>query len=236
MLNEILQLYKSKYQFDKFYDNIFYNISHWQEYHIENQLFLMQYPWPIRNIEFEPQKPAFLNNIRVDLPVWFGNLKSEKKVIVVGLEPRNTDAINGYLNIEHKDNYVFATPFALERPKGVYHKAFKPITENPVVFSYFTDVVKEYLVLSEDNKKINDLNARRVFWEKAEQSKCFLKAELDIIRPSAIIALGKESFLFLKKYFDNDYHIEHFRHPSYGGSKICKEQMEKIIIETARNK
>lgn len=152
MKQEILNLYKSKFNYNKFYDNLFYNIQEWKSEHVQHPRFLYGYPFKKSKVVFEKQKPTESGNIRVDLPVWYGDINSEKRIVFLGLEPRDTDK-TGYLNIEHRKNYVFATPFALERSWSRYQKAFSHLLDNWDTFFYFTDAVKEYFVADKDNKK-----------------------------------------------------------------------------------
>jgi uracil-DNA glycosylase len=228
MLENLLNEYKREFKFDKFYDNLFYNMATWPEFHNQNNNFLRDYPWPKEEVIFQPQKPTSVGNVRVDLPVWFGKADSRVRVIIVGLEPRDTDTKNGFLNIEHKDNHVFATPFALERPVKKYQKSFSPLTSREDVFSYFTDVVKTYKVIDTVDKKVNDRAARKSFWETAEANLPFLKKEFCTIKPTKIIALGNESSLFLKRHF-KEYDVIKVRHPARGGAEQCATEIAGIL-------
>ncbi len=230
MLENLLNEYKKEFEFDKFYENLFYNITTWPDFHTQNINFLRDYPWPKKEIIFQPQKPTSAGNVRVDLPVWFGKVDSKVRLIIVGLEPRDTDKKNGFLNIEHKNNRVFATPFALERPVKKYQKAFSPLTSRDDVFSYFTDVVKTYNVIDVADKKVNDRAARKSFWTVAEEYVPFLKREFCIIKPTKIIGLGKDSSLFLKRHF-KEYDIIGVTHPARGGAGKCANQIEEILKE-----
>lgn len=230
-IEQILTVYKDKFKFDNFYDNLFYNMATWPDKHFQNNNFLRDYPWPKKVIIFQPQKPTVRGNIRVDLPVWFGKLDAPIRILVVGMEPRDTDKKNGYLNIEHKNNYVFATPFALERLGRKYQNAFRSLTKEENIFSYFTDAVKTYEVRDEVDKTINDNAARKVFKAAAEAGFPLLKKEICIIKPTKIIALGRESHLFLSS---RNIEVVRVTHPAAwvrGGSNVCATQIEKILEE-----
>ena len=58
MLKEVLNLYRDKFSFDKFYDNLFYNINEWQSEHIQHPNFLRDYPFEKREVVFESQRPC----------------------------------------------------------------------------------------------------------------------------------------------------------------------------------
>lgn len=120
MIEELLTHYKRKFPFDKFYDNLLYNISTYPDCHIASKTFLKGYISQTQTIQYLPRIYTSSGDIRVDLPVWFGDVNAANKIVVIGMEPRDTDK-SGHLNIEKVDQYVFATPFALERPKGVYY-------------------------------------------------------------------------------------------------------------------
>jgi hypothetical protein len=227
-LEKILNMYRAKFGYDMFYDNLFYNIETWPDFHITNSRFLSGYPFEKRKVIFENQRSTESGNIRVDLPVWFGNIKHGKRIVFLGLEPRDTDN-EGYLNIEHNNNNVFGTPFALERPYSPYQKAFSHLFENPNLFSYFTDVVKEYYVKNKDDKNINDAIARKNFAHKAEEGIEFLKEELKTISPVKVFALGKQTFLELDKHFHNDFDIVRLIHPARNRQKQCKQQIDQIL-------
>ena len=51
-------------------------------------------------------------DIRIDMPILCGNIKSQRKVLFLGLEPRHTDDIYNIMKI---DNKVFATPFGIDK-------------------------------------------------------------------------------------------------------------------------
>jgi hypothetical protein len=228
MLQQILSLYQTRYNFDLFYDNLFYNIKTWPEEHVHNTRFLYGYPLKEKNVVFEAQRPTVEGNIRVDLPIWYGDILSRKKFVFVGLEPRDTN-MDGYLNIEHKDNYVFATPFALERPWSPYQKAFSYLINQHDSFFYFTDAVKEYHVADKVHKKVNDIAARKNFKLYAESSMAFLEQELTLISPTKVFALGTQTHLFLQRHFKNKFDIIAVRHPARGGLNKCRQQIDDIL-------
>jgi len=233
MKAEILDLYKQKFHYDKFYDNLFYNIKTWKDDHIQHSQFLYGYPFSKKCIIFEEQRPTESGNIRVDLPVWYGDIDSKNRVVFLGLEPRDTDKM-GYLNIEHLNNYVFATPFALERPEkhNRYQKAFFHLLDKSNFFFYFTDIVKEYRVVDKDNKRINDLVARRDFKEKAGESIDFLTTELSLINPTKVITLGRETFHVINKTsLKNKFDIAGVVHPARNRHFRAKNEIDDILCK-----
>ena len=174
-------------------------------------------------------------NIRVDLPIWFGDFPTAKvKIVFLGLEPRHT---HDKYNIEKVGNYVYGTPFGVEhwKSENTYYKSFSVAINDQNVFCYFSDVVKEYVVKSTDNKKSNDKFNRDWFCERANDNtrKAFLRHELKIISPDIIIALGNDSYCFLKAFLGDKYNIQKVRHPAHGGSEEAKDQLSKL--ETKNN-
>ncbi|MFY7788518.1 MAG: uracil-DNA glycosylase family protein [Thermoflexibacteraceae bacterium] len=226
MIEAILTHFKIRFPFDKFYDNLLYNISTYPDYHITNKTFLKGYYSKNKTTHDSDKIKTNSGDVRVDLPVWFGNVNATCKLVVIGMEPRDTDK-EGHLNIERVDNYVFATPFALERPKGPYHSAFRDLTNHEDVFSYFTDVVKTYGVSGD--KVQDDLHARQNFAQLAQEEKPFLLKELEIIKPTKIVALGNESFTFLKNFLGDKYNIQKVRHPSQGGATLARQQLSDLL-------
>ena len=227
MLQQLISLYRNKFHFVEFYDRLISNIKTWPDDHIKNDNFLYglnpsAIP-PKTDYPIETQK----GDIRVDLPVWFGNSNSIKRIVIIGSEPRDSDK-SGRLNVERNDRYVFATPFALDRPKGKYQHAFSEILSKPDIFAYFTDVVKEYEVGI--NKENDDKKARELFHASALKGKDFLLEELDIIKPSNIIALGNNSHQLLNKILGSNFTIDKIRHPSYGGSIKAKEELRSLAF------
>ena len=229
MIDKILSHYKQIYPYCKFYENLLSNISKYTKDYISSKTFLTGFI-PKENAS-DVKSPILtkVGDIRVDLPVWFGNPESKIRVVIIGLEPRDTDK-TGKLNIERSGDFVFGTPFALERPKGPYYSAFWDIINNDNALFYFTDVVKEYHVIDHNNKNINDKLARQCFLENAEKGKDFLLAELNIIKPNLIIALGNKSFNFMNSFLNKDYIIKLVRHPSQGGAIKAREQLSEILL------
>jgi len=227
MIQSLLKHYKERFYFNNFYNQLLSDISGAPERYITSNTFLSGV-LP-SSIEIKRSLTILTKNgdIRIDLPVWFGNPENARKIVVIGLEPRDTDK-SGSLNIEREGNYVFATPFAIERPHGPYYPVFQPFFNKNEAFIYFTDVVKSYEINTND-KSSDDKHARQSFRKKALLELSFLKRELEIIQPSKIIALGNVSFDFLYKTLGKMYDIRKVRHPSYGGSRLAHQQFSEIL-------
>ena len=155
---------------------------------------------------------ATSGDVRVDLPVWFGDLNSDKRVLFLGLEPRDS---NDKYNTEKIEKYIFGTPFGVEfwNEKNKYYKSFKSTLNKKDLFVYFTDVVKHYEV--KRIKKDSNKNARYNFWNKAalKENIDFLNKEFEIIKPTHIIALGGDSHKFLQLHFGRKWNINKVTHP-----------------------
>jgi len=220
--DKIIELYNKRYEFNNFYHISSNLICH-------NPIFYETAECGPRfnnlNIECVP------GDIRVDLPICFGNPNSKFKIVVMGLEPRNS---NSRYNLERNNNFVYGTPFGIElwNFKNKYYKSFKELLHRKNVFVYFTDVVKEYEIKATKNEA--DKNARKTFWDKANnlENIDFLKAEITIIRPTYIIALGTQSSRFLEKHFGNN--VITVTHPNARQSKLSKENAWEVIDKKLR--
>jgi hypothetical protein len=176
-------------------------------------------------------------DFRVDVPVWFGDIKNAiNRIIVFGLEPRDT---NSSFNIERIENKVYATPFGVDRwnnestvvrkPQNKYFRVFKDLVNNESNFVLFSDVVKDYMVSSKWNvNRKNDELARNIFFEKAKMSIGFLKKEIELIRPTHIITLGLDSYNFVKSNFKNQNVIK-LRHPANGGERLALDHLNSLF-------
>lgn len=141
-------------------------------------------------------------DIRVDLPVSIGSEESTYRIAILGLEPRDS---NSKFNIERANKFVFGTPFGIENwtEKNKYYKCFEDLIKREDCYLYFTDVVKEYEV--KETKGVADNHARNTFWTKAAnlENISFLKKEIEIVKPTHILALGNDTFTFLNQHFGN---------------------------------
>lgn len=209
-MNQILNLYRSKYPFHSFYELASAKI-------MNNALLGENYLYLVDNLALIDFKfKAKPGDIRVDLPIWFGDpLKAKLKVMILGREPRNGhDKFNIEASNEH--NFVFGTPFGIEywSEKNKYYRSFKNLIKNDEILTYFSDVVKTYEV--KQSKTESDLHAKVGFWEKAElenDSLVFLKTEVDLLNPDVIIGLGNDSYNFLKKHFKS-FDVQKVIHPN----------------------
>ena len=224
-------LYKEEFDFLNFYSILLNN-------NIEDSIysnFLKSAPDNFITSNFDKLNiETKTKDLRIDLPVWFGDIHSKNRILIFGMEPRDTDK---KFNIEKVDNRVFAVPFALESGKGKYYRSFLELLKKDV-FIYFTDIVKDYEVKSKVCKKNNDLNARKLFTEKANGYKDFLKKEMSLLNPSIIIALGNETEYFLKNFLEDEYKkiLIKITHPAawHGGvnkaiSCINREIIPKLL-------
>jgi len=209
---QILNLYKSKYPFESFYDLASVKIMK------NNRLLGDNYHYLVDNSTIiDPDFKANQGDIRVDLPIWFGDPSKVKlKVMILGREPRNShDKYNLEASNEHK--FVFGTPFGIEywSEKNKYYRSFKNLIRNDEILTYFSDVVKAYEV--KQTKSESDLHAKVGFWKKAElenDNLVFLKAEVDLLQPDIIIGLGNDSYNFLKKHFASSFNVQKVIHPN----------------------
>lgn len=265
-LNNLVNFYKKNLGFECFYKILMdrKKDSNYSNEYTNSDNFLKDFTKLSNKVKLEFKNLLFNSiignnkiNVRVDIPVWFGNYK-KNRIIVYGLEPRDT---NKALNIEEKlynnVKFIYATPFGCDRwnvqPKGKipkvkqkikgaphhkYFTAFKEIIQNENIFVIFSDIVKYYEVIGQ-SRNANDKIARKYFRKKALQHENIklIKNEIKIIKPHKILLLGREAekvfknciYKYVKEECDKTCHIEYLRHPSYGGIYIAKEKLKNII-------
>ena len=229
MINNFLELYQNRYGTKQFYENLLDNIRAKPDNYTTYKSFLSGYEEKVKLESSKEKIQTKDGDIRVDLPVWFGNPNAQMKIMLLGQEPRDTDK-EGDLNIERVDKYVFATPFALERERPIrYHAAFSPLFKKEIdAFIYFTDVVKEYEVTG--NKENDDNLAKKLFLKKAKENSPFLEEEIRIIDPTMIIAIGSKSHYFLVRHLKKS--AKKISHPAHrGGIGKANDQLNELLAE-----
>jgi hypothetical protein len=103
--------YKNWLCFDSYYDIVINNINSSKEEFIQSANILNGYAE--KTIQIPTGIECQIGDIRIDVPIWFSNLSTAKRrIIVFGLEPRGT---NSPSNIERVGSKVFASPFGLDR-------------------------------------------------------------------------------------------------------------------------
>jgi hypothetical protein len=98
---EIELLYKSRYDFELFYDKVHALFN-------KNKIFLSKKDKINNNYT---NILCSLGDIRVDLPISIGDKNSKYRIVILGLEPRDS---NSKFNIEKHGKHVFGTPFGIE--------------------------------------------------------------------------------------------------------------------------
>jgi hypothetical protein len=174
----IIEFYKKLLLFDNFYNILLHNSEQDLKEFIQYSRFLAgieKLPDPLKS---KKNNKVDVGDYRIDVPVWFGDIKKAKKrIIVFGLEPRDTDP---NFNIEKIGNKVFAAPFGIDRwnefstvkrkPQNKYFRVFKDLIYEEDNFVLFSDIVKDYQKISDKNLYgINNLNARSIFFTKAQK-------------------------------------------------------------------
>jgi hypothetical protein len=171
-------------------------------------------------------------DIRIDMPIFCGNVNSKRKVLFLGLEPRHTNDIYNIMKIGNK---VFATPFGIDKwysksKQSVYASAFEKFLKQDGLF-LFSDFVKEYSVLDVLNKKSNDQLARnnfRILFESKYKS--LLEQEIKLFEPTLIIGLGKGD-ISRKVPVDwlKEFKVQVISHPTNGNYNRMQSELSKIL-------
>lgn len=171
-------------------------------------------------------------DIRIDMPILCGNIKSQRKVLFLGLEPRHTDDIYNIMKI---DNKVFATPFGIDKwysksKQSVYASAFEKFLKLDALF-LFSDFVKEYKVVDASKKASNDQQARSNFKTLLDDKyKSILEEEIRIFEPSLIIGLGKGDISSkVSKNWLSEYNVKVISHPTNGNFNRMQSELAEIL-------
>jgi uracil-DNA glycosylase len=140
-------------------------------------------------------------NLGIDLPIYFGNSGSQRRIMIVAMDPKRNKQLN--------DSISIGSVFALNQKKdretktNDYWKFIEPLTDNALV--YLTDVYKLYYesFVLKNNKQIKILsNKDPDFISKKSvpfnTNKLILEAEINLVKPDIIISLGNESAKALK--------------------------------------
>lgn len=142
-----------------------------------------------------------VQNLGIDLPIYFGNPLQEQRIMIVAMDPKRSGQENDRVSI----GSVFALHqySARTTKKNDYWKFIEPLTTDH--FVYLTDVFKLYYETSvAQNGRISKLlsNKDPEFTAKDQQSfqknKLMLEEEINLVKPTTIIALGNEAAAALK--------------------------------------
>ncbi len=222
---------------DKYYENIAGVVMSDSNKYINSNNFLKRIN-PLLPNETTTEIKTEKEDVRIDVPVWFGDIrKSNKRVIVAGLEPRDT---NNTFNVSRINEKVFASPFGANhwnfkskiqyKPQNKYFKVLQNHLDNDELFIYLTDLVKEYKVISTEIKEDNDKYARDNFSNLSNKWKGFFKKEISIIKPNHIILFGKQTYDTALELFPEHKNIlKKVRHPSHGGVAEAIKQVDLIV-------
>ncbi len=142
-----------------------------------------------------------IENLGIDLPIYFGDCNSKRKIMIVAMDPKRSG--------QRDDSISVGTVFALNQKKdretktNDYWNFIEPLTDN--AFVYLTDIYKLYYESFgfKNNKQTKILsNKDPEFISKTSipfnTNKLILEAEINLIKPDTIIALGNESANALK--------------------------------------
>ena len=238
-MEELLNFYKAWLGYDTYFEIIVSNKAIYPTEFNQNSRFLNGIDAKLSSIceEFS----TIENDCRIDVPVWFGNLKNSKfRIVVFGLEPRDT---HSKFNIERVNSLVFGAPFGIDRwnqtssvprkPQNRYYRVFDELSNRSDTFLLFSDIVKTYEILDKNNKNgVNDQNARGNFFKNAKESKDKLMEEIRIINPTHIVTLGNDSTRIVKELLPEKQNIIYgVRHPANGGETKAKEQINQLLIK-----
>ena len=105
-MNDLIEFYRKKLGFKDFYNIIKNNIKSNPNDYIQNSRFLETIE--ASNISSFKNIKAKPGDLRIDVPVWFGNFEmTEYKIVVAGREPRDT---NSDFNVEGLSCHAQTSP------------------------------------------------------------------------------------------------------------------------------
>lgn len=147
--------------------------------------------------QFLPDNPYLLG---IDFPNWFGNFSSNKRIMIVGIDPLRNEAVFKQAKADKNEEVIIGTPYALHSEK-VRNGKTRPYWEfikslSKTNFVYLTDIYKTFFYTNTTKtersydyyrKNIHVLDSRTEILEK----------EINLVKPDIIITLGKESFVQL---------------------------------------
>lgn len=187
---------------------------------------------PYSSSQIEISIEAKKGDLRFDMPMLIGSINPSQKIMIIGMEPRHT---NDHFNLMRLNNRVFATPFGIDRwysksNKGIYASAFKPYLTEERLF-LFTDFVKEYEIISLEEKGLSDAHARQHFQSKFENNyQTILEEEIALFQPDLIIALGiKDVSQKIPAAWLAKYNVKVIHHPISGNFRRMQNSMNNLL-------
>lgn len=196
-----------------------------------NPLNLLLPPYESSQIEINIEVEK--GDIRIDMPILIGSEHADQKIMIIGMEPRHT---NDHFNLMRLNNRVFATPFGIDRwysksNKGIYASAFKPYLTEERLF-LFTDFVKEYEIISLEEKGLSDAHARKSFQLKFENNyQTILEEEIALFQPHLIIALGiKDVSQKIPVHWLEKHQVNIVHHPISGNFRRMQNSMNNLLM------
>ena len=152
-----------------------------------------------------PELQALLNsktdlkNCGIDLPVWFGDLNSEQRLLIVALDPKRNQTVT---EITLGSVFSLHTSEGRSTRRNNYWNFIEPLTKQG--FVYITDIFKIYYEARDStkgktllsNKDLTHINPEA---PSGKLYKSILEKEIALVRPTRIITLGNEAASVIKK-------------------------------------
>lgn len=144
-------------------------------------------------------------NIGVDLPIYFGDLNSKSRIMIVAMDPKRIG--------QEPSVFSLGSVFSLHTIEGRntrkndYWNFIEPMIADNLV--YLTDIYKLYYesFIEVNNRQVHKVsNKDKTFIGKNTVpfniNKEILEKEIELVKPTKIIALGKEAASALKQIQD----------------------------------
>ena len=144
-------------------------------------------------------------NIGVDLPIYFGDLNSKSRIMIVAMDPKRIGQESSVFSLGSVIS--LHTNEGRNTRKNDYWNFIEPMIADNLV--YLTDIYKLYYesFIEVNNRQVHQVsNKDKTFIGKNTVpfniNKEILEKEIELVKPTKIIALGKEAASALKQIQD----------------------------------
>jgi hypothetical protein len=147
------------------------------------------------------QSKSDINNIGIDLPIWFGDYTSTNKTMVVALDPKRNKQDDKAISVS--SIFSLHTEDGKNTNKNDYWNFVSYLAQSS--FVYLTDIYKIYYQTKDRNGQNLLSNKDKSFTEEKcyAQNKSILEDEiLRIVKPNRIITLGGDAAKAVKRIKD----------------------------------
>lgn len=148
--------------------------------------------------------PDDSSHLGIDFPRWYGNINSNKKIMILGIDPLRSQKYFEKLGADLKKSIVIGTPYALDnknlkeniKTSNAFINFIAKLSDKN--FVYVTDIYKSFYYRKTSNNKQE--RSYNIYMKNdklnAKAKEVFFK-EIELINPDIIITMGKIPFKVL---------------------------------------